>query len=52
VRHALADPGVRDKLNAMGVNPSGGTGEEFRKRIDADIQEFADVVKAAGLKFF
>ena len=51
VRRALADPGVREKLKTMAVNPGGGPGEEFRKRIDGDIKLFADVVKAANLKF-
>jgi len=50
-RRALADPGVRDKLKAMAVNPGGGPGEEFRKAIDSDIKVFADVVEAAHLKF-
>jgi len=50
-RRALADPGVREKLKAMAVNPGGGPGEEFRKRIDGDIKLFADVAKAANLKF-
>jgi tripartite-type tricarboxylate transporter receptor subunit TctC len=50
-RRALADPGVRDKLKAMAVNPGGGPGEEFRKAIDSDIKVFADVVEAANLKF-
>jgi tripartite-type tricarboxylate transporter receptor subunit TctC len=50
-RRAMADPGVREKLKAMAVDPGGGPGEEFRKRIEADIQMFADVVKAANLKF-
>jgi tripartite-type tricarboxylate transporter receptor subunit TctC len=47
----MADPGVRDKLKAMAVNPGGGPGEEFRKKIDADIKVFADVVKEANLNF-
>ena len=50
-RRALADNGVRDKLKAMAVNPGGGPGEEFRARIDADIEMFGEVVKAANLKF-
>jgi tripartite-type tricarboxylate transporter receptor subunit TctC len=50
-RRALADAGVREKLKAMAVNPGGGPGEEFRKKIDGDIKVFADVVKAANLKF-
>jgi len=51
VRRALADAGVREKLKAMAVNPGGGPGEEFHKKIDGDIKVFADVVKAANLKF-
>jgi len=51
LRRALADGGVREKLKAMAVNPGGGPGEEFRKKIDGDITVFADVVKAANLKF-
>ena len=50
-RRAMADAGVRDKLKAMAVDPGGGPGEEFRKRIDGDIKMFADVVQAANLKF-
>ncbi|MFL6823933.1 MAG: Bug family tripartite tricarboxylate transporter substrate binding protein [Xanthobacteraceae bacterium] len=50
-RRALSDPGVRGKLKAMAVNPGGGPGEEFRKRIEGDIKLFADVAKAANLKF-
>ena len=51
LRRALADAGVREKLKAMAVDPGGGTGEEFRKLIDADIKAFVEVVKAANLKF-
>jgi tripartite-type tricarboxylate transporter receptor subunit TctC len=51
LRRALADPGVREKLKAMAVNPGGGPGEEFRRRVEGDIKVFADVVKAANLKF-
>jgi tripartite-type tricarboxylate transporter receptor subunit TctC len=50
-RKALADAGVREKLKAMAVEPGGGPGEEFRKKIDADIKAYAAVVKAANLKF-
>ena len=50
-RRALADAGVREKLKAMAVDPGGGPGEEFRQRIETDIQMFSDVVKTANLKF-
>jgi tripartite-type tricarboxylate transporter receptor subunit TctC len=51
VRKVLADEGIRSKLKAMAVDPGGGTGAEFRERIEADIKKFAEVVKAANLKF-
>jgi tripartite-type tricarboxylate transporter receptor subunit TctC len=50
-RRAIADPGVNAKLKEMAVDPGGGTGQEFRKMIDADIQNYVSVVKAANLKF-
>ena len=48
---ALADPAVRAGLEKMAVTPGGPTGEAFKKRIEADIKTFADVVKAAKLTF-
>jgi tripartite-type tricarboxylate transporter receptor subunit TctC len=48
---AIRDPGVSSKLKAMAVNPGGGPAGEFRRMIDADIVKYADVVKAANLKF-
>ena len=50
-RRAITDAGVTAKLKEMAVNPGGGSGEEFRKMIDADIQNYVAVVKAANLKF-
>ena len=51
VRSAIQDSGVRSKLKAMGVDPGGGSGDEFRRVIDADILKYVDIVKAANLKF-
>ena len=48
---ALADPAVQAGLKKMAVTPGGPTGEDFKKRIEADIKKFADVVKAANLTF-
>jgi tripartite-type tricarboxylate transporter receptor subunit TctC len=48
---ALADPAVREGLQKMAVKPGGPTGNDFKKRIEADIKSFADVVKAANLTF-
>ena len=51
LRRAIADPGVSAKLREMAVTPGGGSGQEFRKMIDADIKNYVDVVKAANLTF-
>jgi tripartite-type tricarboxylate transporter receptor subunit TctC len=51
IRRALADSAVRDKLKALAYAPDGRSGEEFRQLIDADIKAYADVVRAANLKF-
>jgi tripartite-type tricarboxylate transporter receptor subunit TctC len=48
---AMQDPNVRSKLKAMGVNPGGSSGDEFRRMIDVDIRKYVGIVKAADLKF-
>ncbi|HEY1309566.1 MAG TPA: tripartite tricarboxylate transporter substrate-binding protein, partial [Pseudolabrys sp.] len=48
---ALADPGVQEGLRKMAVTPGGLTGDAFKRRIDADIKTFGDVVAAAKLTF-
>jgi tripartite-type tricarboxylate transporter receptor subunit TctC len=48
---ALADAGVQDGLTKMAVMPGGAVGPDFAKVIDADIEKYKDVVKAANLKF-
>jgi tripartite-type tricarboxylate transporter receptor subunit TctC len=51
LRRAITDPGVAAKLREMAVTPGGTTSAEFRKMIDADIQNYVAVAKAANLKF-
>jgi tripartite-type tricarboxylate transporter receptor subunit TctC len=51
LRRAIADPDVNGKLRAMAVNPGGGSSEDFRAMIDADIKSTSEVVKAANLTF-
>src|SRR5262249_30442220 len=48
---ALAAPAVQEGLQKMAVKPGGPTGSDFKKRIEADIKSFAEVVKAANLSF-
>jgi tripartite-type tricarboxylate transporter receptor subunit TctC len=47
----LADPSVRGRIRAMAYDPGGGTGANFARLVEEDIRVFADVVRAAGLKF-
>jgi tripartite-type tricarboxylate transporter receptor subunit TctC len=52
LRKAISDPDVSSKLKGMAVNPGGGSSsDDFRKMIDADIQNYIQVIKAANLKF-
>jgi tripartite-type tricarboxylate transporter receptor subunit TctC len=51
LRRAIADPDVNGKLKAMAVSPGGGSSEDFRAMIDADIKTTSEVVKAANLTF-
>jgi tripartite-type tricarboxylate transporter receptor subunit TctC len=51
LRRAITDTSVSAKLKEMAMNPGGTSSAEFRKMIDADIQNYLGVVKAANLKF-
>ena len=51
LRKAITDPGVSEKLKALAVTPGGHSSADFRKMIDEDIKTYADVIKAANLKF-
>jgi len=46
----IAAPDVRPKLIEFGLEPVGGTPEQFGKHISAEIVKWAPVVKAAGVK--
>ncbi len=46
----LADPEIRKKLLAMGLEPVGSTGAETRAAIERDIPKWAKVIKEAGIK--
>jgi tripartite-type tricarboxylate transporter receptor subunit TctC len=48
---AIRDPGVSAKLKAMAADPGGGSPDEFRRMIDADIVKYVEIIKAANLHF-
>jgi tripartite-type tricarboxylate transporter receptor subunit TctC len=51
MRQVMGDPAVRDRLKAVAYTPDGRSAAEFRRLIDDDIKAYADVVRAANLKF-
>lgn len=50
VRRALADQGVRDKLAGLGNDPMDMAPDEFARFVRSEIEDYAKVVKAAGIK--
>jgi len=50
VIEAIQSQGIRDKLAAQLMEPTGGTAEQFRAKIEAEIARWAPVIKAAGIK--
>jgi tripartite-type tricarboxylate transporter receptor subunit TctC len=51
LQRAIKDPDVSAKLKGMAVTPGGTSSDEFRRMIDADIDNYVAVVKAANLHF-
>lgn len=53
IQQALAKtvhtPVMRDRFVSLGLEPVGSTPEEFGARFKADVQLFAEIVKAAGI---
>lgn len=43
-------PDVREKLNGQGLDPVGGTPEQFSAYIRAEIAKWAKVVAASGAR--
>ena len=49
-RKALKDPAVRDRLVSLGNDTMDMSPDEFKKFVQSEVQEYARVVKAAGIK--
>jgi len=47
---ALADPEVRRKVEATGLQARGGSAAEFRAFIDSEAKKWSQVIKAANIK--
>ena len=50
INRALAEPGLQQKLAAIGAEPAGGTPEEFAKFIRSEYAKWGDVVRRSGAK--
>jgi tripartite-type tricarboxylate transporter receptor subunit TctC len=50
VRKALADPGVKEKLQNLGNDPMDMSPEEFARFVRSEISDYQRVVRAAGIK--
>jgi tripartite-type tricarboxylate transporter receptor subunit TctC len=46
----MQDPEVRQRLEALGVQPVGSTPEQYAKFLDVEIDRYAQAVKAAGIR--
>ena len=50
INAALAMPDVREKILATGLMPVGGTAEQFDALIRSEMERWAKVIKARGIK--
>jgi tripartite-type tricarboxylate transporter receptor subunit TctC len=50
ITRALADPDVKQKLLAQGLEAHGGTAAEFGQFIDDETRKWGEVIREAGLK--
>lgn len=50
VNQVLADPGVRQRLLALGLEPKGSAGAEFGAFIEAESRKWGEVIRKANIK--
>ena len=50
VNKALAAPEVREKLVAAGIDPAGGSAQQFADFIQSEMARWAKVAHAAGVQ--
>jgi tripartite-type tricarboxylate transporter receptor subunit TctC len=50
VNKLLQTPEFRQKVMSMGLEPLGGTPEQFAKYLDDEIRRWAEIVKISGAK--
>ena len=50
VRQILAEPEIREKLKAQFMEPSGGTAEQFRATVQAELDRWGPVIRASDIR--
>ncbi|RYF38353.1 MAG: tripartite tricarboxylate transporter substrate binding protein, partial [Comamonadaceae bacterium] len=50
VQKALADPEVREKLNAQGLTPRGTTPDELGTATRAQLAKYGELIRKNGIK--
>jgi tripartite-type tricarboxylate transporter receptor subunit TctC len=50
IRRALAEPDVKDRLTAVGLDPVGNTPEEFTAIMKSEAETWAKVIRAGNIK--
>jgi tripartite-type tricarboxylate transporter receptor subunit TctC len=50
VRTAMQDPGVRQRLAGIGVEPVADSPADFRKFVAAELKAYGEKVRLAGVK--
>ena len=46
----IALPDMKERLMSLGYEPVGSTSEEFAQRITAELETWARVIRAAGIR--
>ncbi len=50
IQRALAAPEMAERLAVSGLEPAGNTPEQFRKKIEEELQRWSRVIKDAGIR--
>lgn len=50
LNQVLADPAFRERLNALGIEPTPGTAADFGASVRRDLARYEQVVKSAGIR--
>lgn len=50
VREALAEPGMKEKLRIQFIEPRGGTPDEFRATLRAELERWGPVIRRNGIR--